>query len=415
MISKIRFSHNKVAVIGLGYVGLPLVKQLIKKRFDVIGFDIDQNKIKQILKINKFYKKNKKIFSSKPKDLNSRNLFIVCVPTPITKSKEPDLSALKLASEIVGKKLKEKSIVIYESTVYPGCTEEFCVPILEKHSKLKINEDFYCGYSPERINPEDKKHTLENIIKVTSGSNTYSSNVINKLYKILIPAGTYQAESIKIAEAAKVIENVQRDLNIALVNEFSLIFDRMKLNTHEVLKAASTKWNFLNFKPGLVGGHCIGVDPYYLTYKAKKLNYTPRIILAGRKINDEMSKKISNKVIKFFSHSEARLKKVLILGFSFKENSEDTRNTKIVDLFRNLKKHIKHLDVYDPLVDSKKVYKDYKIKLLKRIKFKNDYDALILAVPHLKIMNKIQFKYKKLLKKKSLIIDLKNKLQIKNF
>ena len=415
MISKINFFHNKVAVIGLGYVGLPLVNQLIKKKFDVVGFDIDQKKINQIIEKKKINNINKNLLSSNLEDLNDRNLFIICVPTPINKSKKPDLEPLKSASKIVGKKLKEKTIVVYESTVYPGCTEEFCVPILEKYSNLKINKNFFCGYSPERINPEDKKHTLENIIKVTSGSNAYSSNVIDKFYKILIPAGTYKAESIKVAEAAKVIENVQRDLNIALINELSIIFDKMKLNIHEVLQAASTKWNFVNYKPGLVGGHCIGVDPYYLTYKAKKLNYNPKVILAGRKINDEMPKRISDKVLWFFKKHKIISKKVLILGFSFKENSEDTRNTKVFDLYKNLKKKTKNIDIFDPLVDKKKIYKDYNIKLLSKLKFQNNYDAVILAVPHQKIMNKIKFKHNQLLKKNSLLIDLKNKFKIKNY
>ena len=401
--------YRKVGVIGLGYVGLPLVVQLIKKKFNVVGFDINSKKINKIRKLQKLKKAK---LTSNYKDLKDRNFFIICVPTPINKKKKPDLKALKLASQIVGKNLNKKDIVVYESTVYPGCTDELCIPILEKFSGLKINKSFYCGYSPERINPEDKKHTLENIIKVTSGSNKYSSKIIDNFYKRIIPAGTYCAESIKIAESAKIIENVQRDLNIALVNELSLIFDRMHLDTYKILKAASTKWNFINYKPGLVGGHCIGVDPYYLTYKSEKLKYKPKIILAGRKVNDNMPNEIAKNLINNLKkiNSNIKSKKVLIIGYSFKENSKDIRNTKVLDLFKNLKRKINHIDIYDPIVDAKEIFKEHQLILKNQINKKKFYDALILAVPHEKIIKDGKHKILSLLKKDAYIIDIKKAL-----
>ena len=401
--------YKNVAVIGLGYVGLPLVEQLIKKKFDVVGFDINSKKIDKVNRLNK-YKKAR--LTSNYRDLKDRNFFIICVPTPINKKKKPDLRALKLASKIVGKNLDLNDIVVYESTVFPGCTEDICIPILEKFSKLKINKDFFCGYSPERINPEDKKHTLENIIKVTSGSNKYSSKIIDKFYKKIIPAGTYLTESIKIAESAKIIENVQRDLNIALVNELSLIFDKMKLDTHKILQAASTKWNFISYKPGLVGGHCIGVDPYYLTYKSKKLKYKPKIILAGRNVNDNMPNEIAKNVISNLAKKKKNFKnkKVLIIGYSFKENSKDIRNTKILNLFKNLKKKIRFVDIFDPIVDTKEIYKEHRIKVQSKINKKNFYDALVLAVPHEKIIKDGKNKILKYLKKDAYIVDIKKVL-----
>ena len=401
--------YRKVGVIGLGYVGLPLVEQLIKKKFDVVGFDINSKKINKIKKLQKL--KNTKL-TSNYKDLKDRNFFIICVPTPIDKKKKPDLKALKLASKIVGKNLHSKDIVVYESTVFPGCTEDVCIPILEKFSGLKINKSFYCGYSPERINPEDKKHTLENIIKVTSGSNKYSSKIIDKFYKKIIPAGTYCAESIKIAESAKIIENVQRDLNIALINELSLIFERMKLDTYKILKAASTKWNFINFKPGLVGGHCIGVDPYYLTYKSEQLKYKPKVILAGRKVNDNMPNEIAKNIINNLhsKYSTIKNKKVLIIGYSFKENSKDIRNTKVLNLFKILKRKINLVDIYDPIVDVKEIFKKHKIIVKSKIIKKNFYDALILAVPHEKIIKNGKNKIMKYLKKNAYIVDIKKAL-----
>ena len=402
---------KKVAVVGLGYVGLPLLKQFHKFRFNAIGFDIDKKKVKSLI-YNNF--KNKKKFTANINDLNNSNFYIICVPTPINKKKKPDLRHLKNASTIVGKNLKKGDIVVYESTVFPGCTEEFCVPILEKYSNLKINKDFYCGYSPERINPEDKKYTIDKIIKVTSGSNKFSSKIIDNIYKKIIPAGTFMANSIKDAEAAKVIENIQRDLNIALINELSLIFDKMNLDIYKILKAASTKWNFINFKPGLVGGHCIGVDPYYLTYKAQQLKYKPKVILAGRKINDDMPKEISKKVINHLkkNYLKDKKKRILILGFSFKENSRDIRNTKIIDLYKHLKKKNLSIDIYDPIVDKKKVQNEYSVKLLDKINFNNAYNAIIVAVPHDEIKKINKKKFKKICKKNCLIIDLKNSFSI---
>ena len=335
MISNFKFPYKKIGVLGLGYVGLPIIKRLLQKNLMYLDLILTQ-KNSRTYKVKYIEKK----FLHQIKRICLIEIFIFCVTTPINKSKKPDLSALKLASKIVGNNLKKNNIVVYESTVFPGCTEDVCVPILEKSSGLKINKDFFCGYSPERINPEDRKHILENITKVTSGSNDYSSKIIDNFYKILVPAGTYRAESIKIAEAAKAIENVQRDLNIALINEFSLIFDRMGLDTFKILKAASSKWNFLNFKPGLVGNHCIGVDPYYLTFKSQQLKYNPKIILAGRKLNDNMPFEISKKILNHFKNKKANLKnqKILIVGYSFKENSQDIRNTKVLDLFKILKK-----------------------------------------------------------------------------
>ncbi len=402
-------NYNNVAVIGMGYVGLPLLKQFLKYGYKVVGFD--KNKMK-ISKLKKEYRSKNLRFSSNNLDLFKSNFFVVCVPTPINKNKKPDLSFLKNASLIVGKNLKKGDIVVYESTVFPGCTEEYCIPILEKSSKLKFNKDFFCGYSPERINPEDKKYTIDKIIKVTSGSNKFSSNIIDKIYKSIIPAGTYKTKTIREAEAAKVIENIQRDLNIALINELSIIFDKMNLNIFEILKAASTKWNFIKFKPGLVGGHCIGVDPYYLTYKAQQLNYNPKVILSGREINDNMSKEIANKVIKHLNKNFIRIykKKILILGFSFKENSRDIRNTKVIDLYNYLKKKKYSIDIYDPIVDKIDVQKKYKVNLKNRIDNKG-YHAIIVAVPHDKIKKQLNKKIiKNISEKNSIIIDLKNSL-----
>jgi len=408
--------YNKVAIIGLGYVGLPLALQFAKKKFQVTAYDVNKKKIlilkKKINPINDIKIPNNINFTNNTTDLEGSSFFIITVPTPITKTKKPDLSALKSATELVGKKIKRSSIVVYESTVYPGCTENFCVPILEKLSKMKLNKSFYCGYSPERINPEDKKKTIDKIVKVTSGSNNFSAGVIDFVYKKAIPAGTHKAKSIKIAESAKVIENIQRDLNIALVNELSLIFDKMNLNIHDILETASTKWNFMNFKPGLVGGHCIGIDPYYLTYKSQQLNYNPKVILAGRKINDQMPAEIMKKVLKYFrkKNQSHKQKKIIILGYSFKENSRDIRNSKVLELYRLIKKKCKKVDIFDPIVNVKEILKEHKIKLIKNIKKKYYYDAVILAVPHDEIIKLGKKNIINLAKKDALIIDIKNAL-----
>ena len=404
------FKVNKICIIGLGYVGLPLLIEF-SKYHKVIGFDTD---IQRVMELRNFFDRNnefkkselKKIknieFTSDTKILDNCNIYIVTVPTPVKKNKSPDLNPLIQSSKLIGKFLKKKDIVIYESTVFPGCTEEVCVPILEKYSKLTYNKDFFCGYSPERINFGDKKYKLTNIKKVTSGSNAKISNIIDKLYSKIIKVGTYKAESIIIAEAAKVIENTQRDLNIAFINELSIIFDKLKINTSKVLKAAGSKWNFLNFKPGLVGGHCIGVDPYYLTYKSKKVGYNPKLILSGRSINDEMPKFIFNKIKNLLKKKN----KVLFLGASFKENIPDFRNSKSLSLFKLIKKNYQS-DLVDPLIDAELFFKLEKLKISKKISNKK-YDVVIVAVKHDKIKD---FGLKKIMdvsKKNLILIDLFN-------
>ena len=382
---------KKIALIGLGYVGLPLAIEFGKK-FKVIGFDISKDRINLLkknedpnLEISKkeFLDSTHLSFSNTVDDIKDCNIFIITVPTPIYNNKMPDLTALKKSSQTVGSVLKKNDIVIYESTVFPGATEEFCVPILEKQSGLKFNTDFYCGYSPERINPGDKKHRLIDIKKVTAGSTPQIATEVDKLYKIIITAGTYKAESIKVAEAAKVIENTQRDLNIALINELALIFKKMNIDTEQVLNAACTKWNFLPFRPGLVGGHCIGVDPYYLTYKANKIGYYPEIILAGRKINDNMAAYVAKEVLKLMNSKDIQIAKanILIMGLTFKENCPDYRNSRVVDLIKEFKNFNCNVDVYDPLVDKKKFAYEYKIEVIEK-PIKNKYDATIIAVAH---------------------------------
>lgn len=403
--------NTRICIIGLGYVGLPLALSF-EKYFDVIGFDINNLRIKELKKKNDVTREVSKndllkaktiFFTSNEKDIKKIDIFIVTVPTPIYKNKSPDLSILKNACYLVGKKIIKNNIVIFESTVYPGATEEICIPIIERLSKLKFNKDFFCGYSPERINPGQTKHKLHNIVKVTSGSNNKTLNIVDNLYKKIIKVGTYKAQSIKIAEAAKIIENTQRDLNIALVNELSILFDKLNIDTNKVLQAASTKWNFVNFKPGLVGGHCIGVDPYYLTYKSKKVGYNPKVILAGRKVNDEMSLYVAKKAIKLLDKiKKQKNKRVLIMGFAFKENCRDVRNTKVYDLYAHLVKKGLKVDVYDPIVDPKEVKKYYQINLSKKI-FKKKYSLIIIAVGH-NIFKKINNSFFS----KALLFDLKS-------
>ena len=382
---------KKIALIGLGYVGLPLAVEFGKKR-EVTGFDINKNRIDLLkknidptLEISKkeFIEATHLNFTSNPKDLKDCNIFIVTVPTPIDNHKRPDLTALEKSSETVGSILKKDDIVIYESTVYPGATEEICVPILEKKSGLIFNKDFYCGYSPERINPGDKKHRLADIKKVTAGSTPEIAIEVDKLYKEIIIAGTHKAESIKVAEAAKVIENTQRDLNIALINELALIFKRMDIDTEAVLKAAGTKWNFLPFRPGLVGGHCIGVDPYYLTHKANEVGYYPEMILAGRRLNDNMGSYVANEISKLMTKKRIQIAEanILIMGLTFKENCPDHRNTRVVDLVKEFKSFSCNVDVYDPWVNRKQVAEEYKIETIDK-PIKDKYDAIILAVSH---------------------------------
>lgn len=381
---------EKIGIIGLGYVGLPLAVEF-GKITDVIGFDINQERIKELStgydrthEVDGTELKNsvKLKFSHTLADLKTVNYFIVTVPTPVDEFKKPDLTPLEGASKTVGSVLKKGDIVIYESTVYPGCTEEICVPILEKVSGLKFNKDFFCGYSPERINPGDKLHRVTTIKKVTSGSTPEIAEKVDQLYKKIIVAGTHKASSLKVAEAAKVIENSQRDLNIAFVNELSLIFGRMGIDTHEVLEAAGTKWNFLPFKPGLVGGHCIGVDPYYLTHKAESLGYHSEVILSGRRINDNMGKHIANCVIKLMAQNELPINKsnILVLGITFKENCPDIRNSKVVDVIHELQSFGTLVDIYDPLANAKEVEHEYGLSLIQSLTKK--YHAIIAAVNH---------------------------------
>jgi UDP-N-acetyl-D-galactosamine dehydrogenase len=414
---KYNVKELKLAIIGLGYVGLPLALEFAKKR-SVIGFDINNKRIRELESgidknletKKKELKKNKRLFfTSNIQDLKSSNCYIITVPTPIDKFKKPDLKPLFDATKIICKFIKKGDLVIYESTVYPGCVEEQCVPLIEKLSRLKFNKDFFCGYSPERMNPGDKKHTVSNIKKITSGSTPKIRVLVDNLYNEIVKVGTHKASSIKVAEAAKVIENTQRDLNIALINELSIIFSKMNIDTQAVLDAASSKWNFLPFKPGLVGGHCIGVDPYYLTYKAKNIGYKPKIILAGRKLNDSMGNYVAFELIKKMKKKLIQVKdsKILIMGLTFKENCSDIRNSGVLNVVRELKKFGCNLELHYPWVDPEEIKKKldvYPISLLS----KNTYDAVIIAVAHdqfkaLKI-NEIY----KLCKKNHIIYDLKH-------
>jgi UDP-N-acetyl-D-galactosamine dehydrogenase len=384
---------KRVAIIGLGYVGLPLAVAFSEK-YPVVGYDIAQWRVDEL---NSGYDRTLEVseedlkaalergikFTNKLDEIKDANVYIVTVPTPIDKHKNPDLTPLQKASEALGKVLKKGDIVIYESTVYPGCTEEVCVPILEKVSGLKFNEDFFVGYSPERINPGDKEHTVKKILKVTSGSTPEIAKEIDEMYASIIEAGTHLAPSIKVAEAAKVIENAQRDINIAFVNELALIFDKLGIDTKAVLEAAGTKWNFLRFTPGLVGGHCIGVDPYYLTYKAKEIGYHPEIILAGRRLNDNMGIFVANKLVKKMIQKGHTIRgsKVLVLGITFKENCPDIRNSRVIDVIRELQDFKVDVDVYDPWADSEEVKHEYGLELKDNINV-NDYDGIVLAVSH---------------------------------
>ena len=384
---------TKIAVIGLGYVGLPLAHAFSEK-YKVIGFDIAQwrvdelnNGVDRTLELSE--KQVKEAFANGMQFTNELNniadctIYIVTVPTPIDKHKRPDLTPLIKASESIGKVLKKGDIVIYESTVYPGATEEECVPLLEKHSGLTFNKDFYCGYSPERINPGDKEHTVTKILKVTAGSTPEIGKQVDDLYASIITAGTHLAPSIKVAEAAKVIENSQRDVNIAFVNELAIIFNKLDIDTQAVLEAAGTKWNFLPFKPGLVGGHCIGVDPYYLTYKAQEVGYNPEIILAGRRLNDQIGIYVANQVIKLMIKKGKKIEnaKVLILGITFKENCPDIRNSKVIDVIKELQEFGTQVSIYDPWADKEEVQREYGLSLLDQIVI-DDYDAIVLAVAH---------------------------------
>ncbi|WP_299115595.1 nucleotide sugar dehydrogenase [uncultured Winogradskyella sp.] len=417
---------HKIAIIGLGYVGLPLAVEFSKK-FKVIGFDINKARVNTLntghdntLEVSDdnlksvLNKKNTGIGLELSYDVNriaDCNIYIVTVPTPVDKNNSPILTPLRKSSETIGKVIKKGDIVIYESTVYPGVTEDECVPILEGISGLKFNEDFYCGYSPERINPGDKTHTVANIKKVTSGSTKEIGEVVNDLYASVITAGTHLAPTIKVAEAAKVIENAQRDINIAFVNELAKIFNKLDIDTHAVLEAASTKWNFLPFKPGLVGGHCIGVDPYYLAQKAQEVGYHPEIILAGRRLNDSMGEYVATEVLKLMVQNNITIKesKILMLGITFKENCPDIRNTKAIDVYRSLESFNMDIDVHDPWADKEEVKKEYGIETVKELN-NNSYDAIIHVVAHKEFL---ELNLKNLKKETSIVYDVKGTLDKK--
>ena len=392
-------NNIKIAVIGLGYVGLPLA-HLFASKYSVVGFDINENRIKSLkdgvdttLELNhnqlisvmsdQAHNSNGLVFTSDIRKIENCNYYIVTVPTPVDKNKKPDLTPLYEASETIGRVLKKGDIVIYESTVYPGATEEECVPVLEKISGLKFNEDFFVGYSPERINPGDKKHTVDKILKVTSGSTPETGKNIDDLYASVVTAGTHLAPTIKVAEAAKVIENSQRDINIAFVNELAKIFNLMDIDTHAVLEAAGTKWNFLPFKPGLVGGHCIGVDPYYLAQRAQEFGYHPEIILAGRRMNDSMGQYVASEVIKLMSQQDLKIKgsKILVLGITFKENCPDVRNTRVVDVVNQLQEFGTEVTIFDPWANAEEVKKEYGYSIYNN-KPESRYDAVVLTVAH---------------------------------
>ena len=405
---------KKLAVIGLGYVGLPIALEFAKK-ISVIGFDINPDRIKLMqnaidpsneLESSAFADSDIE-FTSNLDKLREANFFIVAVPTPVDEYNVPNLIPVIKASETIGKVLKKGDYVVFESTVYPGCTEEDCLPVIEKLSGLKVCDDFKLGYSPERINPGDKEHTLASIIKVVSGCDQESLETIAKVYELVVKAGVHQASSIKVAEAAKIIENTQRDLNIALMNELSIIFDKMGINTFEVLAAAGTKWNFLKFQPGLVGGHCIGVDPYYLTYKSQKLGYDSQVILAGRSINDGMAGYVARKVLMHIIKENGNVKeaKVLVMGATFKENVSDIRNSKVADIIHELKSYSLNVHVTDPHADSKELKHEYDFELTPDLS--NDYDAVIVCVPHNAYLNMDDNSFANITKSHGLVADLK--------
>ena len=410
-------NNAKIAVIGLGYVGLPLAVEFAKLK-DVVGFDINSGRVEELkagrdstleVDASALIEPNNLVFTHQIEDLKCCNVFIITVPTPVDGNKQPNFGPLEHASRLVGQVIKKGAVVIYESTVYPGATEEICIPILEASSSLRFNIDFHVGYSPERINPGDKTHRLPDIVKVTSGSTPEAARFVDRLYSMIVTAGTFRASSIMVAEAAKVIENTQRDINIALINELAMIFNRLDIDTNEVLLAAGSKWNFLPFRPGLVGGHCIGVDPYYLTYKAQSLGYNPEMILSGRRINDGMSHYVSNELLKALLNKKIDVanSKSLILGFSFKENCPDIRNTKVVDIYHQLLDYGMDVDVFDPCVDGNEVAALYDLNLIRELK--NDtYSAVIIAVAHDKFKDFGVTGIAQLCKSNHVIYDLKS-------
>jgi UDP-N-acetyl-D-galactosamine dehydrogenase len=415
-------SNKKISVIGLGYVGLPLAVEFGKLR-PVLGFDINADRVDELLsgrdstlevEPEELVEARHLTYSTRPEDLKSSQIFIVTVPTPVDQAKRPDMTPLIRASETVGKSLKPGDIVIYESTVYPGATEEVCVPVLEKFSGLHFNRDFFCGYSPERINPGDKEHRLPSIRKITSGSTPEVAEAVDELYRQIITAGTHQASSIKVAEAAKVIENTQRDVNIALINEFSLIFHKLGIDTLEVLQAAGTKWNFLPFRPGMVGGHCIGVDPYYLTHKAQEVGYHPEVILAGRRINDSMASHVADEVIRLMLRKKLPVLgcRVLVLGLTFKENCPDLRNTKVVDLVDALQGYSLEVAVYDPWINISEAEHEYGLKCLTEAPAGGGYAAIVLAVGHRQFIEMGEAGIKALAQEGAVIYDVKGILPL---
>lgn len=411
-----QIAHSRIAIIGLGYVGLPLAVEF-GKQYPTLGFDINKARLAELqqghdstLEVDdhELAEATQLAYSSSLDDLKACNVFIVTVPTPINEHKQPDLTPLIKASETIGKVLKQGDIVIYESTVYPGATEEDCVPVLERVSGLTFNKDFFCGYSPERINPGDKEHRVTTILKVTSGSTPEIAETVDQLYRSIITAGTYKASSIKVAEAAKVIENTQRDVNIGLINELALIFNKLDIDTEEVLKAAGTKWNFLPFRPGLVGGHCIGVDPYYLTHKAQSVGYHPEIILAGRRLNDGMGAYVVSQLVKSMLKKRIHVEgsRVLVLGLTFKENCPDLRNTKVVDIIAELQEYGVQVDCYDPWINAKEAEHEYGITPVAELA-EGQYDGVILAVAHKEFVDMGAKRIRALGKPEHVLYDLK--------
>jgi len=412
-------AETKIGIIGLGYVGLPLAVEF-GKHFDTIGLDINAQRIAELkdgfdrsleVDADELASVKRLSYTANPADLSSCNVYIVTVPTPIDEHKRPDLTPLEKASETVGKLLSRDDIVIYESTVYPGATEEICVPILEAQSGMVFNQDFYCGYSPERINPGDKEHRVTTIKKVTSGSTSEIADFVDELYRKIITAGTHKARSIKVAEAAKVIENTQRDVNIALINELAILFNKLGLNTLEVLEAAGSKWNFLPFRPGLVGGHCIGVDPYYLTHKAQEVGYHPEIILAGRRINDGMGEYVASRLVKLMTQKRLQVcqANILILGLTFKENCPDIRNTRVTDIIKELESYNARVDVYDPWANPAEVREEYGINLVGEL-LTGKYDAVVIAVAHREFKTMGAQAIRALAKPDGILFDVKHAL-----
>ena len=390
----------KIAIIGLGYVGLPLAISF-SKYYETIGYDIDNKKINRLSNNNQASSVS---FTNSPKDINEANIYIITVPTPVNSDNSPDLSFLESATKLIARYLNKNDIVIYESTVYPGVTEDFCVPILEQFSELKFNIDFYCGYSPERINPGDESKSLENIVKVTSGSTKKAADIVDSLYSTIIKAGTFKATSIKVAEASKIVENVQRDVNIALMNELAMMFDKLDIPTKDVFSAAKTKWNFIDFKPGLVGGHCIGIDPYYLIFKSTESGYIPNLINTSRRINNYVANFIVEKVKSLFKEQEKELESssILILGYSFKENCQDTRNTKVEDIVMGLKDLVSNIDIYDPIIKI-----NHTNLIQNPFNSSKRYDAIILAVAHDEFYNYTINDFNNISRENLVLLDIK--------